>query len=762
MRPRLILALMLAVIAGISLAQGERTDARDPISRARSVLLDRAGELGVASDLADLRPVDVRQGLGGEYVRFQQTIGGVPVAGADVVVALPSSAAKSQPVVESRYLRANRAARAGPQIDAASAIASAADSLGVAMRSLRGKATVDQMYIAWEGETVLVWRVLLPASDPFGTWLVDVRTDTGEVLHSVDVLRFDEGQVFDPSPPQSSGGSIPPPTDCDSSANETLLSGEYFTRQLQGIDAGQDKLKGEYVDLTAPGILGAYKVAGQADEPTRVYAYPCTDDRFEEVMIYYHVDAVQRQIQSLGFLGTAAILDRPIPAHAHYFSSCNAFYDPTNTGIHFGDGETCGWEMDAAEDADVIVHEYGHAMQDDQIPAFGFGSASAAEQAWSLGEGFGDFLTAAIFGDSCLGDWFNSNGVCLRQMANGNTYPGDFEACRSSPSEPAEPHCGGLIWGGALWDLMQALGGDQAAADVVLTLVLESHFLLSPLATFDEAASAVRQADDILFNGSHAATIDSVFAARGLSTAAAVSDFSYAYLRIDHERRGQLDVDLLVGSTANPVCSLEVYGPVPSDQGPDLVGYSVLDGTACETFLPPTPIQPWYLRVGDVGPNQVGTLEDYDIVLAGSRRCSATDTPIPIPDNGEFIYSLVDCTVVTSGLIADADGDGFDDSVEVYVGTDPDVRCGNLGWPADLLSEGLSANKLDIQDVTSFLVPVRYFGTSAGDAEFDVRWDIVPGNSGLAGTINIVDLVSLIVLRPPMLGGEKAWGQFCP
>jgi hypothetical protein len=57
----------------------------------------------------------------------------------------------------------------------------------------------------------------------------------------------------------------------------------------------------------------------------------------------------------------------------------------------------------------VVVHEYGHAIQDDQVPAWGFSSA-ATEEAWAMGEGFSDFLTGVMFGDSCLGEWLSLRG----------------------------------------------------------------------------------------------------------------------------------------------------------------------------------------------------------------------------------------------------------------------------------------------------------------------------------------------------------------
>jgi len=647
-------------------------------------------------------------------------------------------------------------------VPAAAAIQIALSTLGGSRGGLRGDPQTSLAYVRQGKEAVLSWQVVLPLQHPLGTWLVAIEADSGQVMFDSELTRWDEGRVFDPNPVKSSGGTFPPPAHCDSAGTEPSLSSEYILKPLSGIQPGQDKLIGEFVDLTAPGIIGGYKPAGQADELSGSYVYPCLNDRFEEVMVYYHVDATQRKIQSLGYSGPAAIAARSVPAHAHYFADCNAFYDPATRGLHFGDSTTCGSLTDTAEDADVIVHEYGHAIQDDQIPALGFGLENEAEEAWALGEGFSDFLTAALFGDSCVSEWANfGSPPCLRELENTKVYPADYDACRFAPPFPAEPHCAGLIWGGALWDLVQALGGDQHARDLVLTIVLESHFMLHPLTTLHEAASAVRDADALLYGGAHEAAIDAVFAARGLTSLSAISDFPNAYLRIDHTYRGDLDVDLLVGSISTPVCAIAVFGPNAGDGADDLVGYEHLGGSPCEPLLPPSVAQPWFLRVQDMTSGNVGTLEEFQIALNGKLRCLATGLPASVPDAGAPVYSQIDCTTTVTGAPVDDDGDGFSNPVELYLSTSPSLSCGPNNWPADLNVSPPSANKLDILDLASYIAPVRHFNTSPGDAAFAIKWDIVPGAGVLPETINLQDLAFLVTFTPPMFGGARAYNKSC-
>ncbi len=106
------------------------------------------------------------------------------------------------------------------------------------------------------------------------------------------------------------------------------------------------------------------------------------------------------------------------------------------------------------------------------------------------------------------------------------------------------------------------------------------------------------------------------------------------------------------------------------------------------------------------------------------------------------------------------------------IGTGPQDACGNDGWGSNLFDNAGGAiptvNELTIQDVLSFVAPVRHFGTSPPNALFSSRWDLLPGPGGLGDFINIQDLTTLFAGVqgspgfPPMLGGARAFGLTCP
>jgi len=652
--------LGVALTIGGSLLLGPSTaQSDDPVIRAQQLLLERSAADGFRLDLSDLRLLTVRLGLSAEHVRYQQTVNGLPVFGAYVSVSLPKDR-QVAPLLVSRYVADLRSNTSVPALTSAEALAIALGQIGADSSDLQSPASSELVYYAaGKRGYVLAWQVVAPTLNPLGSWLVFVDAASGEVLYKHDLIRFDSGRVFDPNPAKTNGGTAAA-TDCDTPGNEALLAPQYRTKDLLGIDMGQNRLKGAYADVTAPGIPPGYKPAGQANEATRNYVYACSDDRFEEVMAYYHVDATQRKLQSLGFTGQSAVYDSPAPIHAHWFADCNAFFHPISRGLHFGDSSGCPFATDLAEDADVIVHEYGHALQDEQIPGWSFGPYPLAEQAASMGEGFSDFLAGVISGDPCLGEYANfGDSACgglpgLRWLQNPRNYPAGFEACLDVDfdgdgfPESEEPHCGGEVWGGALWDLVESLPGgvNQANRDLALTLVMDAQFYLDPVATFNEAAAAVCLADNALYAGAHVSVITAAFAGRGITTApCAASDFPYLYLRILHTFAGDLDINVKVGTNVNaPVCQFMILdGPV-GIPGP-FIGYGSLTTPAdCASHLPPATAQPWWLEVRDQAALDIGSIENFEISLAGGTRCVAADMPVFIPDNDGFVYSKVDCT----------------------------------------------------------------------------------------------------------------------
>ncbi|MBI5287552.1 MAG: M36 family metallopeptidase [Chloroflexi bacterium] len=666
-----LLPLLIAVSTLWSSDSAAQQPEWDPVAVARAHLAATGVQRGLApaAPAGDQALVAVRESPGAVHVQLQQTLNGIPIDGAISTLSMQPGDQQVRFAIDKRHPDPASAAPAVPRVSQPAAEQAARNAIALVGQPMAA-VTSSLVYVPRGLELRLAYEVRISARDPLGAWLVALDAMTGETISFNNIMAFDSGEVFHPNPAQSSGFTIPPPSNCDTPPNATALAGERTSVTLQGIAPAQNKLKGLYVDLTAPGLPAGYHAAGQANEASRVYNYNCNDDRFEEVMAYYYIDLTQRKIQALGFTGSSSVLASPVAVHPHWDAQCNAFYDPFSRGVFFMDGDVVNCSSDTGEDGDVIVHEYGHALQDAVTPGWGFSSNPlAVEQTGSIGEGWGDFIAGAMFGDPCTGGWALNEVYggedCLRTMDNTNVYPADFEACPDvPPSASEEVHCGGLLWGGALWDLVEAFGNDQAARDLVLRLVLDGQFYLSPLATFNDAAASIRQADVDLYGGRHAATINAVFAARGLNSTGTAGDTTYYFVRVRHTFVGDLELRLKVGSTTTPLCNVVIWPRGTGGSADDIMGWVPIASSGCAGFFPPTVAQPWYLSGSDNFPSDAGYIDTWAVTLSGNQYCYATDVPVNIPDGSDIaVASKVDCSAKKMGQPAvdpnDPDADGI-------------------------------------------------------------------------------------------------------
>lgn len=335
--------------------------------------------------------------------------------------------------------------------------------------------------------------------------------------------------TYDPSAAQELGDLSLRDNNDATSARLDAARVQLPVNNLVAQDGGANKLKGRHVDITAPGVTGCdlpYR-PGLANEPTRVYNYTRDDDRFEEALTYTSIDGVQVWFQSLGFNN---VNNRPQPVNVHCISPDNSYYSDDDKALHFGDGG-----VDDAEDADIVIHEYGHAIHDNQVP--GWGPGGDTEQR-AMGEGWGDFLPGMYYvfkGDAtyqadykyCIGEWDatsynpaetgNPGSGCLRWINGRDELDGTDIGAYSG--EPNEEHDDGRYWSAALTCVFEGMGGNLTARDNIIKIVLQSHFSIVPDTSndgFEDGVDALILADQNLFNGQHRRLIQDCAASRGL------------------------------------------------------------------------------------------------------------------------------------------------------------------------------------------------------------------------------------------------------
>jgi len=300
------------------------------------------------------------------------------------------------------------------------------------------------------------------------------------------------GTVFQPNPVADLGDqTLTDQKDADYAA----LTAAYHDVILTNLD-GSGFLVGDWAQVVS-------ETGDRAYSPSNEFRYRRDDDRFEQVMAYYWITEAQKYIQSLGF-GTSR---RPVNRKSqnvriNQWGVDNSFATTHKDELRFGKGG-----VDDAEDAEVILHEYGHAIH------FSQGFAFASAEASAISEGFGDYwavtvgnVIAPTSDPACVADWdsvsyTSSAPHCLRRVDTNLHYPADLNG---------GVHHDGQIWSRALWDIRQAVGNVKAD-----TLILEAQFGYAGTTMSELAATTVAVANNLYGRGV-ASQVRTAFANRGL------------------------------------------------------------------------------------------------------------------------------------------------------------------------------------------------------------------------------------------------------
>ncbi len=230
-------------------------------------------------------------------------------------------------------------------------------------------------------------------------------------------------------------------------------------------------------------------------------------------MAYFHIDRNRAYIDSLGL--SEALRSKPQRVRSNAIPDDNSYFSSQTRSMTIGEGG-----VDDGEDADVIVHEYGHSLQDQAV--HGFGRSVAAG---TIGEGFGDYNAAMMSalttgGDVessvCIFDW---DGISYSKSGCGRRADKGLDIKKAKIKCAFEIHCMGEVWSSALFDLRQALGSDVNGFSVMDRVVLESHFMYAPKISFRDAAKALLAADELLYAGIHKPAIEAEMVNRKLCPA---------------------------------------------------------------------------------------------------------------------------------------------------------------------------------------------------------------------------------------------------
>jgi hypothetical protein len=394
------------------------------------------------------------------HVRLRQHAGGVPIWGTHLAMTAKSTDALggARLMASSHHVYAGVKAATDPEISADVA----AGLARTASRMSGAAAITSRTLVLWplEGRLDLVWSIQLAGSHHRA--LVYASGDlTGRVIR-VDERHYQSegtvtGHIAIGGAPGGKGVATETPlprievsadgvvatTGADGTFSIDVTEGTIITAALAGLATGVSDQTGLATTADAPAAAVTDLLIGDPADPLAV----------ANNTAYFFTDRI------LDFLIANGITDEALfnlATNTNIADACNAFYTASSINF-FQAGGVGGFECNNTAEATIVMHEYGHFVDDV------FGGITEG----GLSEGWGDLLACFITAEPAVGpDFFAGDDAPLRTCDNDYKFP---------PGGNDEVHNLGQAWAGFGWHaregLIEALGesdGDALARALFL------------------------------------------------------------------------------------------------------------------------------------------------------------------------------------------------------------------------------------------------------------------------------------------------------
>jgi hypothetical protein len=341
-----------------------------------------------------------------------------------------------------------------------------------------------------------------------------VDAQNSAVLHVENRIMYQSGidgtgMVWQPDPLRQAavyyGGQYSDPGGNDSDTES--LNSQRIQVILNELTNENDNfvLRGPYVQLTdIESPVDTFAQSISADS----FSFRRSQQEFEHVMVYYHIDKAYRYLNSLGF---------DIPGLYEFRADPHGLNGEDNSYYIGGAANYCAFGeggVDDAEDAAVIWHEYAHAIQEN-IAQMSYSGETAALQegssdywAASFNRSLTEFAWGHVFlWDAGIRSADDSSGAFWsgRRCDLNLHYPEDYI------NVPNYRFVNGQIWSSALMHIWNDL-----SRNITDRLFLQAHYLWGNSPDLSAAAHAFIKADSLLYNGSHVPVIIEWFQFHGL------------------------------------------------------------------------------------------------------------------------------------------------------------------------------------------------------------------------------------------------------
>jgi hypothetical protein len=325
------------------------------------------------------------------------------------------------------------------------------------------------------------------------------------------------GLVFDPDPRTALNTDALTDT-----SPASAFDPAYATKSLLDltVTAGVYKLSGPYVNIKnieAPNTAPSTTTNG-------VWTAKRGNNAFDDTNVYFHIDQNQRYIQSLGFTGTKSIINCPLDVDTDGVNGDDNSHYSGGASDYLAFGHGC---VNDSEDADVILHEYGHGIQANINSSWSGGDTGA------MGEGFGDYWAASYSystpnGPTYHPEWafsWDGHGSCwagrMLNRTDAKYNSAKSYAAHTSVTEGGVTFQSDELWSAPLYQSMVALIAAGKPRGNIDKIILEAHFGLGANVKMPAMATAIVNAAKTLFPAdlSYANTFQAKFEAQNILSA---------------------------------------------------------------------------------------------------------------------------------------------------------------------------------------------------------------------------------------------------
>ena len=405
-----------------------------------------------------------------------------------------------------------------PNISAQGAVAAAFQDLNPVRYDKDSIKTEIVIYFNKQtGKKHLSYKVSFFSQDPLGAYIYYIDALNQTVIDKIDILIYSsQGNIK---------GKILPEYYNDTLSEEPIKNANVKIGVLDTVTSDSlGDFFSFYNDPVSTSFEGpnfkvinhkageAYYITNSPVDPNNiniVWDYNIADTHMDELNVFYHLERMRSYfIDSFGKTN----IDYQTVVYVHNTNDdLNAYFYPSTGDLYFGDASSSGSYENFAHTADVIYHEYTHAIveniYDSRIINLGEHGA--------INEAYADYFACSFLNDPIAGDNCVPVGSQRNLIGANKSYPVNWEG---------EVHDDSLIFSQALWEIrgLALIGSNNANQLIYNSLYFEPD-------SFNSGIDAILMADDNDGDLSNGTPNDSVISQAFLNHGLPVTALNFEY-----------------------------------------------------------------------------------------------------------------------------------------------------------------------------------------------------------------------------------------